>query len=91
MFDEYIEKTPGVCGGKACLKGHRIRVQDIAALSEVQGKSPDEIADTYGLPLAQVHVALAYYFENLEEIREEVRRGERIVERLKKENQSRIA
>ncbi len=91
MFEDYIEKTPGICGGKACLKGHRIRVQDIAGMSEVQGKNPDEIADTYGIPLAKVHVALAYYFENLEEIREEVRQGERIVERLKKQNQSRIA
>jgi uncharacterized protein (DUF433 family) len=91
MFTEYIEKTPGICGGKACLKGHRIRVQDVVALSEVQGREPDEIADIYQVPLAQVHVALAYYFENMDEIREEMRRGEQIVERLKEQMQGRSA
>ena len=25
----HIEKTPGVCGGKACIDGTRIRVPDI--------------------------------------------------------------
>lgn len=57
-------------------------------MSEVQGNNTGEIADMYGLPLAQVHVALAYYFENLEEIREEIRSGERIVEQVKERSQS---
>ena len=26
---EHIAKTPGICGGKACIAGHRIRVMDI--------------------------------------------------------------
>lgn len=85
MLSDYITKTPGVCGGKACIKGHRIRVQDIAVMSEIHGRTPDEIANTYDLSLAQVHAALAYYFENIEEIREEMRRGEELVEKLKRE------
>ena len=28
----HIEKTPGVCGGKACIGGTRIRVLDIVGL-----------------------------------------------------------
>ena len=91
MFAEYIEKKAGVCGGKACLKGHRIRVQDIVAMSEVQGRDPDEIADIYELSLAQVHAALTYYFENMSEIREDMRRGDEIVERLKGLAQERSA
>lgn len=77
MFAEFIEKSAEICGGKACLKGHRIRVQDVVAMSESQGRDPDEIADMYQLSLAQVHAALAYYFENLDEIREEMRGGSR--------------
>ena len=88
MFADYIEKRPEVCGGKACLKGHRIRVQDVVAMSEVQGRDPDEIADMYQLSLAQVHAALTYYFENMDEIREEMRRGEQTVQRLKEEAQN---
>ncbi len=25
----HITKTPGVCGGKACIAGHRIRAMDV--------------------------------------------------------------
>ncbi len=65
----YIVKTPGVCGGKPCVLGHRIRVQDIASDHEQLGLSPDEICDAHpGLTLAQVHAALAYYFDHREEI-----------------------
>jgi hypothetical protein len=30
VISEHIKITPGVCGGKPRLAGHRIRVQDIA-------------------------------------------------------------
>jgi uncharacterized protein (DUF433 family) len=30
VIQEHIEITPGVCGGKARIAGHRIKVQDIA-------------------------------------------------------------
>jgi len=66
---EHIEKTPGVCGGRACVVGHRIRVADIVAWHERRGYSPDEIVAMFpGLALADVHAALAYYFDNRSEI-----------------------
>lgn len=91
MLSDYVVKTPEICGGKACVKGHRIRVQDIATMSEFGGRTPDEIAGAYGLTLAQVHAALAYYFENIEEIREEIRRGEQIVEQLREQSRAQSA
>ena len=60
-LDQRIERTPGVCGGKPRIAGHRIRVQDIAAWHEFQGMSPDQIVAGYPqLSLADVHAALAY-------------------------------
>ena len=38
-----ITKTPGVCGGRACIAGHRIRVMDIVVWHEFRGYAPDEI------------------------------------------------
>lgn len=74
-----ITKTSGVCGGKACISGHRIRVLDIVIWHEHQGMSPDEIVSQVpSLSLADVHAALAYYFDHLEEIQEEMR-AERIL------------
>ncbi len=71
---ERISKTPGVCGGRACIAGHRIRVLDIVIWHEHQGLSPDEIvSQTPSLSLADVHAALAYYFDHREETQDEIR------------------
>ena len=61
----YIEIRPNQDGQpRAHLAGTRVRVQDIYFDSEVHGMSPDRIAAGYPhLSLAQVHAALAYYFE----------------------------
>ena len=50
--------------------GTRTRVQDIVILHERFGESADEIASTHfpHLSLAQVHGALAYFFEDPEAI-----------------------
>ena len=43
---------PGVCR-RACIAGHRIRVQDIVVWHEKRGYSPDEIVDMFpGVTLA---------------------------------------
>lgn len=72
--DHRITKTPDVCGGKACIAGHRVRVLDIAVWHEHQGMTPDEIVSHVPtITLADVHAALTYYFDHIEEIRQEMR------------------
>ena len=69
VLTQHIETTPGVLGGKPCIAGHRIRVLDIVVWHEKRGLSPDEIVDLYPtITLADVHAALAYYFDHREEI-----------------------
>jgi uncharacterized protein (DUF433 family) len=71
---EHIAKTPGICGGKACIAGHRIRVMDIVLLHERAGLTPDAIVDEYpSITLADVHAALAYYHDHRDEIEAEFR------------------
>jgi uncharacterized protein (DUF433 family) len=68
-----ITRTPGVCGGKACIAGHRVRVLDIVEWHEHQGMTPDEIVSHIPtITLADVHAALAYYFDHIEEIQQEM-------------------
>jgi len=43
VIKEHIEITPGVCGGKPRIAGHRIRVQDIVIWHEQMGISPNDI------------------------------------------------
>jgi uncharacterized protein (DUF433 family) len=74
-LSKHIEKTPGGCGGRACIAGHRIRVLDIVAWHEKRGYSPDEIVDLFpGITLADVYAALTYYFDNRQEIEEDLRK-----------------
>jgi uncharacterized protein (DUF433 family) len=73
----HITKTPGVCGGRACIAGHRVRVSDVVVWHERRGYSPDEIVEFFpGITLADVHAALAYYFDNRAEIEDEFRAAE---------------
>lgn len=82
----HIEVTPGVCGGRARVAGHRIRVQDIVLWTE-QGQSPDQIvADFPQLSLADVYAALAYYHDHREEIDRQVREDDDFVAQLKAQN-----
>jgi uncharacterized protein (DUF433 family) len=81
---EHITKTPGVCGGKACIAGHRIRVLDVVRLHERAGLSPDEIVDRFeGITLADVYAALAYYFDNRDEVEAEFRHEQEAADRMR--------
>lgn len=79
----YIVRTPAVMGGRPRIDGHRIRVQDIAHWSK-SGMSPDEVADEFDLTLGEVHAALSYYFDHIEEIRRDVEKDRKFVAEMKK-------
>jgi len=84
-IETYITRTPGVCGGKPCIAGRRIPVQNVYIWYEYNDSSPDEIANEHDLSLAQVHAALAFAYEHIDEIRESTRQAEELVETLKKQ------
>lgn len=86
----HIVKTPGTCGGAPRIDGRRIRVSHVAAWSEKSGWTPDEIAQYFDLTLAEVHAALAYYFDHLEEIRAEWAQEAHLVEDMKQKYPSRL-
>jgi uncharacterized protein (DUF433 family) len=81
---EHIEITPGVCGGKPRIKGHRIKVQHVVVWHERMGMSADEIVSQHpGLTLADVHAALAYYWDHREQIDADIREGREFADRLR--------
>lgn len=56
--------------GAPTIEGTGIRVKDVAEASEHSGYDPDEIVQLYpDLTLGDVHRALAYYFDNIDEFR----------------------
>jgi uncharacterized protein (DUF433 family) len=81
---QHIEIRADKCGGKPCIAGTRIRVWDIYVLHEQLGKTPDEILSDYlELSLADVHAALAYYFDHRAEIDAQMKTADDFVEQLK--------
>ena len=70
---DLIAANPEIRSGRPVVAGTGICVSDIAAAMLFHGETPDEIATGFGLSLAQVHAALAYYYAHKSEIDEEIR------------------
>ena len=88
----HITRTPGVCGGRPCVAGHRIRVQDIAVIHEQQGLSAEEICQQFpGITLGEVYAALAYYFDHRPEIQADIQEAETLVESFRRQHPDQVA
>ncbi len=86
-----IECTPGVRGGKPRIAGSRICVSDIVLWTE-EGQSPDEIVNDFPhLTLADVHAALAYYYEHREEIDRQIKEAEQYAEAMRTKKSDQVA
>jgi uncharacterized protein (DUF433 family) len=81
VIREHIGIRPGFCGGKPHILGHRIKVKHVAVWHEQMGMTPTEIVASYpAITLAQVHAALAYYYDHRDEIQAEIEEERRFVE-----------
>jgi len=63
-----IVRTDGVLGGEPRLDGHRISVLQVADMVLEADHEPEYVADQLGISLADVHSALAYYYEHPDEM-----------------------
>ena len=89
VIQNHVEITPGVCGGKPRIAGHRIRVMDIVIWHEKLGLSPDEIISAHPtLTLADVYAALAYYFDHREQIQSDIAADRRYVAAVRRNHPS---
>jgi uncharacterized protein (DUF433 family) len=70
---DLITTNPKVRGGHPCIAGTGLRVADIVMASLFHNRAPSEIAADYQIGLAQVHAALAYYYQNQEAIDRDLR------------------
>lgn len=79
VVDRHIEISADIAGGKPRIAGHRITVQNVVIWHERMGRNIDEICAEYGLTLAEVHAALAYYFDHQDEIDQRIEDDETFV------------
>ena len=68
------------------IAGTRTKVVELVAEVKVHGWSAEELAHQHPhLTLAQVHSALAYYWDHSAEIEEDLRRREQVAEAVREE------
>jgi uncharacterized protein (DUF433 family) len=92
VIREHIEIVNGAGGPKPRIAGHRIRVQDVAIWYEKLGMSADEIADQHPtITLADIHAALAYYWDHRDEIERDIAREQAFVEEFRRTNAGPLA
>ena len=89
-LDQRIVQTPGVCGGKPRIDGHRITVQNIAIWIDQLGLSADEIASEYDVALADIYAALAYYFAHREAIDASIRESRAFIKEMRRKTPSKL-
>ena len=74
--------------GRAMIAGTRIKVELIVIATNHHKLSPEEICKYWPvLNMGQVHSALAYYYDNKEEVERLIKEGEEFVENWKRENE----
>lgn len=91
-IQEHIVATPGTCGGRPRIAGHRITVQNIAIWHERCGMTAAQIVEEYPqLTLAEVHAALSFYYDHRGEILDQIKADEEYAESMKPKNPSLVA
>jgi uncharacterized protein (DUF433 family) len=82
---EHIEVVEGAFGPKPRIRGSRIRVEDIMYWHEEQGMSASEIVKDFPqLTHADVYAALAYYWDNKDEMDRMIAEGDAWVEEYRR-------
>jgi len=91
VMTQHIVMTPGVVGGRPRIKGHRIRVIDVVDWCVHGGATVDEYIEQFPqLTRAEVHAALAFYYDNVQMIEDDYVRGREIIERFKRDFPDRV-
>jgi uncharacterized protein (DUF433 family) len=87
----HIVKTPGTCGGLPRIEGTRITVNLIVRQVVRARRTPEEVLIAHPhLTLAQIHAALAYYFDNRAELDASLQDADRLEAELRAQFPSRL-
>lgn len=83
LTNEHIVKTPGVVGGKPRINGTRLAVHHVIVAYVHQGATIEELVDAWEtISPAQIHAALAYYYDHQEEIEQLIEAEKQIAQEM---------
>lgn len=81
---KYLDRRPGSSYQQLCIKGKRIWAWTLYCefMNANEPRSPEQLAEDWGIPLEAVQEAIAYCQSDPPEIREDFRRTERLREAI---------
>jgi uncharacterized protein (DUF433 family) len=68
MLLSRISIEPGKCGGRPCIRGQRIRVQDVLELLSVGASFEEILEDHPSLEREDIYAAIAYAAHQLDHV-----------------------
>jgi uncharacterized protein (DUF433 family) len=89
-LNQHIEVSPDVRNGRPRIAGRRITVDDIVIMHRRLGQSVEEIAGKYDVTLADVHAALAYYYDHQAEVDRLIEADDTVIEAFQRNNPSKL-
>jgi uncharacterized protein (DUF433 family) len=72
----WVQKEPGVCGGRACIRKTRITVWGVVNSRRLGAADEQIVESIVVLTTADLHAAWDYYRKNSAEIDEDIRHSE---------------
>jgi uncharacterized protein (DUF433 family) len=72
----WIQKTPGVCGGRACVRSTRITVWGLVNSRRLGAADEQILKNIVGLTQEDLAAAWNYYRQHPDEIDEDIRENE---------------
>ena len=76
VIHPHIGRQKGVCGGRSIIKGTRIPVWSIIKWYKVGMSVEDIMREFSQLTPAQIHDAFSYYYDNFDEIEQDMEENE---------------
>nr|MBI3614144.1 DUF433 domain-containing protein [Nitrospirota bacterium] len=74
VMHPHITSDPAVCGGSPIIEGTRFTVRAVVGYILHHGDTPEELQAAFPhLSLAAIYDALAYYYDNREEVDAEIK------------------
>jgi uncharacterized protein (DUF433 family) len=83
---DLITTDAAVRNGRPCIAGTALRVTDVAMAHLYHQRTADQVVADYELTLAQVHAALAYYYQHKAELDADIRSQVLTARQVKEQN-----
>jgi uncharacterized protein (DUF433 family) len=78
----HVAIDPAILDGVPHIAGHRIAVSHLVVWIVYQGETPEAIAEEFSLTLAEVHAALAYYYDHQQALDEQIAATARLADEM---------